>query len=520
MATAFHAGDSTPQSITARAPGDASLLGDVACSTPAEVAQIVKRARPAQRKWQELGVRGRNEVLNRLRGVLIDRADEIADVVSTENGKPRCEAVGLALPVCEAVKFYTRLAERAAKGRRVSSTFFFGSKARVEYGPLGVAGFVLPWNFPFELGMKHMIPALAAGNAVLQKPSEQNPMIGELIRRLFEHAGFPEDLVNIVHGRADVGQAIVDNVDVVCFVGSPETGRRIMERAAQRLIPVVLELGGNDAAIVRADADVDLTARGLISGTCFNSGQVCNGIERIYVHRDVVQPLTQRILERARRLHQDHTGVYDLGPMAWPGQLATYEAHTQDALDKGAHLECGGKVERRGDGLFWPVTVLSNMTQDMRMMREETFGPFLPLMSVESDGEAVELANDSPYGLGGSVWTRDVRAGEALARRVRAGSVMINNAVQSGGCVTLPFGGEGESGVGRVQGEEGFFNYVRKQSLMTCPRSVRDLWMPYHEGAEQMIRGLTRALHGRRALERVGGAIDFVRNFPWSERGS
>ncbi len=518
MSAALQQGETTSNTIVSRAPGDGQVLGEVRCATPSEVAQIVERARVAQKKWQALGVHERNRVLNRLRGVLIDSADEIARVVSTENGKPRCEAVGLALPVCEAVKFYTRLAERASKGRRVSSTFFFGSKARVEFGPLGVAGFVLPWNFPFELGMKHMIPALAAGNAVIQKPSEQNPMIGELIGRLFDQAGFPEGLVNIVHGYAEVGQAIVDNVDVVCFVGSPGTGRRIMERAARRLIPVVLELGGNDAAIVRADADIDLTARGLISGTCFNSGQVCNGIERIYAHRSIAEPLVRRIVERVQELRQGCTGIYDVGPMAWPGQLATYEAHTQDAIDRGAKLEHGGTVERRGDGLFWPPTVLSNMTQEMRMMREETFGPFLAVMAVDSDEQAIELANDSDYGLGGSVWTRNVRAGEALARRIRAGSVMINNAVQSGGCVTLPFGGEGESGIGRVQGEEGFYNYVRRQSLMTCPRSVKDLWMPYHDGAEQMIRGLTRTLHGRGVGERVRGAVDFVRNFPWSER--
>ena len=497
-------------------PATGEKLGEVAVSTAEAVVAAVARARRAQVAWADLGAKGRARILRRLKGVLIDRGDEIADVVSRENGKPRCEAVGLVLPICETVDLYTKLARQLDRGRRVSATFFFGSRAEIVYEPLGVAGFILPWNFPFELGMKQLLPALAAGNAVVQKPSEVNPLIGELVTSLFTDAGVPADVVQVVHGHADTGQALIDNVDAITFVGSPSTGRKVMARAASNLIPVVLELGGNDAAIVRSDADLDLTARGLVNGTCFNGGQVCNGIERIYVPEAIVEPLSERIIAIVEELEiAGRDGRHDIGPVTWRPQLDIYEEHTSDAIARGARLRLGGKRAEIGGGVYWEPTVLTGMNHDMLMMREETFGPFLPIMAVRDDDHAVELANDSRYGLGGSIWTRDAAVGRALARRIRTGSVMINNAVQSGGCVTLPFGGAGESGVGRVQGEAGLYNYLAPKSLMTSPRAAASLWMPYWDGAETMIRGLTKVLHGRTIGERIGGAVDFVRNARW-----
>lgn len=506
-----------PQMLESFDPSNGKKLGEVRISTAADLKVAVARAREAQVGWAVMGVDGRNRILDRLRGVLIDRASEIARVVSSENGKPPVEPVGLTGPLCETIKLHTRLAKRLESGIKVSPTFFVGSKARVFYEPLGVAGFILPWNFPFELGVKHMIPALAAGNAVVQKPSEANPLIGELIADLFRDAGVPDGVVQMVHGYGETGSALIDEVDVICFVGSPRTGRRVMERASQTLTPVVLELGGNDAAIVRKDADLDLTAQGLVNGTCYNSGQVCNGVERIYAPAQLVEPLTQRIIAIVQGMRQGDPsgrGNYDLGPITWAPQLEIYEAHTADAAEKGAEVRYGGEVRRQNGGLFWPPTVLTGMTHDMLMMQEETFGPFLPIMAVSSDEEAIRLANDSKYGLGGSIWTRDVAKGEAMARKIRAGSVMVNNAVQSGGCVTLPFGGEGESGVGRVQGEQAFYTYVATKSVMTSPKSVANLWMPYTPGAETLAKGFTKIFSGRRVSERISGVVDVIRNWP------
>jgi succinate-semialdehyde dehydrogenase/glutarate-semialdehyde dehydrogenase len=506
-----------PQVLESFDPSSGKKLGEVRISTAADVKAAVARARKAQVGWAAMGVDGRNRILDRLRGVLIDRAFEIARVVSSENGKPPSEPVGLTGPLCETIKLHTRLAKRLESGVKVSPTFFLGSKARIFYEPLGVAGFILPWNFPFELGVKHMIPALAAGNAVVQKPSEANPLIGEMIADLFRDAGVPDGVVQMVHGYGETGAALIDEVDVICFVGSPRTGRRVMERASHTLTPVVLELGGNDAAIVRDDADLDLTAQGLVNGTCYNTGQVCNGVERIYAPARLVEPLTEKIVTIVRGLRQGDPsgrGEYDLGPITWAPQLEIYEAHTADAVEKGAEVRYGGKVRRQDGGLYWPPTVLTGMTHDMLIMQEETFGPFLPIMAVESDEEAIRLANDSKYGLGASVWTRDEAAGEAMARRIRAGSVMVNNAVQSGGCVTLPFGGEGESGVGRVQGEQAFYTYVATKSVMTSPKSVANLWMPYTAGAETLAKGFTKVFSGRRISERISGVVDVIRNWP------
>jgi succinate-semialdehyde dehydrogenase/glutarate-semialdehyde dehydrogenase len=497
-------------------PRTGEKLGEVPVATPADVAAAVGRAREAQRPWVEMGVDGRNEVLDRLRAVLIERADEIARVVSSESGKPPVEPTGLIAPVCATIKLHSDLAKRLEPGEKVSATFFVGSRARIFYEPLGVAGFILPWNFPFELGMKHMIPALAAGNAVVQKPSEANPLIGELIASLFRDAGVPDGVVQMVHGYADTGRALVDEVDAICFVGSTATGKKIMRQAAETLTPVVLELGGNDAAIVREDADLDLTARGLVNGTCYNAGQVCNGIERIYAPHHLVEPLVEKILAVVGSLRpgwKTSGGDYDLGPIIWEPQLAVYEAHTRDALEKGAQLHCGGEARREGGGLYWPPTVLTGMSHEMKMMQEETFGPFLAIMGVDSDDEAIRLANDSQYGLGSSVWTRDTKAGEAIAHRLKAGSVMVNNAIQSGGCVTLPFGGEGDSGVGRAQGEQAYFHYVATKSVMTCPDSS-DLWMPYEPNTAGFFKGLTRLFYARKPTEKVRGLVDLIRNRP------
>lgn len=507
----------TPERLESFNPRNGAKLGEVSVASPSDVRAAVARARRAQEGWAALGVDGRNAILSRLSALLLERADEIANVISSENGKPPVEPTGLIGPVCATIKLHTELAKRLEPGEKVSATFFVGSRARIFYEPLGVAGFILPWNFPFELGMKHMIPALAAGNAVVQKPSQANPLIGELIANLFRDAGTPENVVQMVHGYAETGRALVDEVDAICFVGSTATGKKVMRQAAETLTPVVLELGGNDAAIVREDADLDLTARGLVNGTCYNAGQVCNGIERIYAPHRLVEPLVEKILAVVGSLRsgwETKGGDYDLGPIIWEPQLEIYEAHTADAIAKGANLRCGGEARREGGGVYWPPTVLTGMTHEMKMMQEETFGPFLAIMGVDDDDEAIRLANDSQYGLAGSIWTRDTRAGEAIARRLRTGSVMVNNAVQSGGCVTLPFGGDGDSGVGRAQGEQAYYHYVATKSVMTCPESTESLWMPYEPTTASFFKGLTKLFYGSKPTHRAAGLFGLIRNRP------
>lgn len=490
-------------------PATGEKLGEVKLSTAEDVSAAATRARAALPGWIALGVAGRNRILNRLKQVMLDRAEEIAEIVSKENGKPPCEAATMILPICAAIDYYTKLARKYSGSVKVSTTrLFLGGSAKVFYEPRGVAGFIMPWNFPFELGTKHMIPALAAGNVVIQKPSEFNPLIGELIASLYKEAGVPDGVVQIVHGYADVGAAIIDNSDIVCFIGSPGTGKRIMARASERLIPVILELGGNDAAIVRADADIDKTARGIVTGACLNAGQTCVSVERIYVNKAIVDKFTEKVVEYASKLKQNTgDGDYDIGPIKWRKQREIYDRHMKDARDKGAQVKFGGEVIEANGGLFCPPTVLTNVTHDMEMMKDETFGPFIPIMSVDNDEQALKLANDSQYGLGGSVWTADSATGEELARKIRTGSVMINGACASAGCPTLPFGGDGHSGVGRALGEMGYLNYTSPRSILKMPGGPGGQlgWMPYPKGSRDFIIGLARGLYSDSLGKKISG---------------
>lgn len=498
-------------------PATGEKLGEVRLSQAADVEAAVKRAREAQRAWHAIGARARAVVLKKVQAVMLRRSDEIITTLNRENGKPRCEAATMIISVCEALDFYTKFGVKTEHGLKVSSgKLFMGAKTRVFFEPRGVCGFIMPWNFPFELGMKHMIPALMAGNAVVQKPSEHNPLIGDLIRSIYLEAGVPEDVVQIVHGFGDVGVALIDNVDSITFIGSPQTGKKIMARAAENLIPVILELGGKDAAVVRRDADIDKTARGLVTGACLNAGQVCISVERVYVHKDIVKPLTDRIVEQVGKLRQGDTENYDLGPIKWAPQRKIYEAHVADAVAKGATVLTGGKAIEAHGGVYWPPTVLANVTQDMEVMREETFGPFIPIMAVESDEEAVRLANDSVYGLGGSVWTADVEKGEEIARKMNAGSITLNNALVSGACPTLPFGGNRSSGVGRAFGELGYYNYTSPRSFMRTAnnKSSELLWMPYPKTAEAFVLALGRVLYGGGLGVKAKGLAQLLKNRP------
>src|SRR5581483_10456000 len=376
----------------------------------------------------------------------------------------------------------------------------FGKRARYFYEPVGIVGLITPWNFPFELGVKHSIPALAAGNGILHKPSEVTPMIAELTSDLVKDAGFPEGLIEVVHGRGDVGTMVVDQANVVCFVGSVATGRKVMVRAAERLVPTVLELGGNDAAIVCEDADLERTANGIVFGSYFNAGQVCVGIERVYVHERIADALTNKIVEKTKQLRQSGgSGDFEVGPIINPPQATIYKAHIEDAVAKGAKVLVGGNVRKSAGATFMEPTVITGMNHQMDYMNEETFGPIVAIQTVKSEDEAVRLANDSRFGLAGSVWTTDATRGRRIAAQMKTGGIVVNDSIVTAACVGVPFGGYGESGVHRAQSEHGFYAYSQIKTVMeSWLPGTRELnWYPYKLGMEQFFKRMAKLLYAK-----------------------
>lgn len=441
-----------------------------------EVRRFADRARAAQAAWGEAPVAERCAVLRRLRVWLLDHADEVIATVISETGKTWED--GLFAEVAytsQAAGFWARRAPGWLADRRLraSSPAVIGRRSIVRYEPHGLVGVVAPWNYPLSNALGDCLPALVAGNAVLLKPSEETPLTALLAQRALRECGLPQDVLLVATGRGETGAAVVDEVDMVMFTGSTRTGRTIGVRCGERLIPCSLELGGKDPMIVLADADLDRAANAAVYYGMFNAGQTCISVERVYVEDAAHDAFVDRVVSRvqALRVGDGHggPGTVDVGSLTFPPQRALVEAHVRDAQQRGARVLVGGRSGPAG-GLFYEPTVLVDVDHTMRCMREETFGPTLPIMRVADEDEAIRLANDSPYGLAASVFTRDAARGERIARRLQAGSVAVNDALVFYAAMALPMGGWKESGVGVRHGAEGLRKYCRSQSLVVAGR--------------------------------------------------
>jgi succinate-semialdehyde dehydrogenase/glutarate-semialdehyde dehydrogenase len=374
-------------------------------------------------------------------------------------------------------------------------------RLRVVYRPLGVVGVISPWNGPFILSLNPTVQALLAGNAVLLKPSEVTPGSGALVGKLFEEAGLPEDVLTVLQGDGETGAALVESgVDKITFTGSVGTGRKVAVACAERLVPCTLELGGKDPMIVCADADMDKAAAGAVAGAIFNTGQYCCGTERIYVVDAVADTFIEKVVTRVEALRQGCEGEFDVGAMFWPRQLELVEAHVQDAVAKGARALVGGRRNPDLKGLYYEPTVLVDVTHDMQIMTEETFGPVLPIMRVKDEAEALRMANDTDFGLSANVWSRDVSRAETIAARVNSGSVCVNDMAMAYGVLEAPFGGRKNSGLGQVNGDEGLRSYCFAQSIVTdrLGGKITSTHYPYSLEKDEGMKKFMRFLWGSR----------------------
>jgi succinate-semialdehyde dehydrogenase/glutarate-semialdehyde dehydrogenase len=492
-------------------PSTGQPFAAVSLLDAAQAAQALAEAAAAFAAWSARSFAERGRVLLRARARLVEEAEQIARLVEQEQGKPAAEAYLVELfPAAELLKHLARHAEDLLRDDPVEAQVLLlaHKESRLIYEPMGVILAITPWNYPFVISLSSVATALVAGNTVVLKPAPATTLVGLRIAEIFRDAGLPDGVLSVLAVEDGVAAGLVRDPRVakIVFTGSVGTGRKVMEAAAANLTPVVLELGGKDAAVVCRDADLDRAARGVVWGAFFNAGQTCASVERVYVERAVAEPFLARVVEHAKglRVGDPATGEVDVGPLTLERQRSLVHEHVSDAVARGARVLTGGRP-RPGPGWFYPPTVLADVDHDMRIMREETFGPVLPVMVVEDLAEAVRLANESEYGLTASAWTRDPDTARRLQRELRAGSVTVNDCASSYGEPTAPWGGFKQSGHGRTHGLAGLREMVHVK-YVTRDTSSRPLlwWFPYDRELRRLAAAALRALHGSGLRTRLG----------------
>ena len=496
-------------------PATGEVLGELESAGPTEVRAAVARARAAQPDWHAWGVRNRIRVLRRFQQILLARKTEVARRITQEAGKPDVEALLTeVLVVLDAARFLIEHAfavlrdEHLPHGNLALKT----KVGHIVREPYGVIGIISPWNYPFSTPATETMAALVAGNSVVLKPSELTPLIALELQKMLHEAGVPEDVFQVLPGEGPTGAALVTSeIDKMVFTGSVGTGRRIAHAAAERLLPVVLELGGKDAMLVLEDADVDVASSGAVWGAFVNAGQTCISVERVYVQRKLYPAFAQACAEKARKLRVGNgmDPATDIGPMIHERQVRIVEAHVEDARQRGARVLAGGARVRELGPAFFAPTVLVDVNHTMRIMQEETFGPVLPIMPFNDDAEAVRLANDSEYGLAASVWTGNRARGERLARQINAGTVMVNDVVSCFSISEAPHGGIKASGLGRTHGRWGLEEMVRVKYVDSdfLPRMKKIWWFGYGREFAAEADGFLDLLFARPLRQKMKAAV-------------
>jgi acyl-CoA reductase-like NAD-dependent aldehyde dehydrogenase len=478
-------------------PATGEVVATFPVDGPAEVGAAVERARTAAEWWGALDSGERGRRLAAFRALLARRAEELSDLVHRENGKPRTDAFLEIMLAIDHLEWAARNARRVLGPRRVRAGLLAANQAAsVEYLPLGVIGVIGPWNYPVYTPMGSISYALAAGNTVVFKPSEYTPAVGRWLADVATEAIGEHAVLQVVTGYGDTGAALcASGVDKLAFTGSARTGRRVMAACAERLTPVLMELGGNDAMIVDEDADIDAAASAAVWGALQNAGQACISVERVYAVDAVHDRFVSRVTELASRVHAGEGDTADIGPITMPAQLDVIARHLRDAFERGARAVVGGP-----DAVHAPYVdpvVLVDVPADSLILQEETFGPTLPIVRVRDADEAVRLANDTRYGLGSVVFAK--RRGKELARRLRAGMTSVNSVIAYAAIPSLPFGGVGDSGFGRIHGDDGLreFSSAKATTSVRFKLPVDLLSFDRPERAVRAVKAITRLRHGR-----------------------
>ena len=504
-------------------PATGEILQEFECTPEAEVRAAVVRAKAAQPQWTELGIRKRIAILREFQRLLQQQKSEVAQLVTREAGKPYVEALLTeVLVVLDAARFLIDNAFRFLRDEPVphGNLAMKTKSGRLIREPYGVIGIISPWNYPFSIPATESLAALVAGNAVVLKPSEFTSLTALELAKLLHQAGVPEEIVHVIPGDGSTGAALAAgsrleaSIDKLIFTGSVATGKRIAQAAAARLLPVVLELGGKDPMLVLDDADIEVASSGAVWGAFVNAGQACLSVERCYVQRSLYESFLEACVRKTKQLRVGN-GMdpdTDVGPMIHQRQLVNVESQVQDARSLGARAMTGAtRLPALGPNFYAP-TVLAEVNSEMRIMREETFGPVLPVMPFDSDEDAIKLANDSEYGLAASVWTRDRSRGEAIARRIQAGTVMVNDVISCFGISEAPHGGVKSSGAGRSHGRLGLEEMVRTKYLDSdrLPGIKKIWWYGYGRSFTRQMEGLLDLQFAQRWTRRLQGAVRTV----------
>src|SRR5579872_6437580 len=474
-------------------PATGETVAWVDATPPDQVASVVARARAAQKNWSQRAIADRCRLVNILREKMFASRNELSDAVVRESGKPRAEALFSDIFVSlDTAAYLAANAEKMLATERIPHHNIAAKvkSGELRYEPLGVVGIISSWNYPLAIPLGQILPAVVAGNAVVCKTSDFTPQCGALIERLFADAGFPKNLVTVIQGGGEVGRALIDAApDKICFTGSVETGRRVAEACATRLIPTVLELGGKDAMIVLADANLEIAASGAVWGSFTNCGQVCLSVERIFVEQSVAEKFAALCVEKTKklRLGSGADPATDVGPLIRPQHVQRMTELIQDAIGHGARILYGGNPRPDLGPNFFEPTVITDVDSASRLFQEETFGPILAIQRVTNADDAIARANDSRFALAASVWTANAALAKKIAAQLNAGSVMINDAISYYAISEAPHGGCGLSGWGRTHGKTGLLEMVQTKYIDVdhTPGRAKPWWFRYGADLER-----------------------------------